>query len=316
MGTIILTCAGSLPGYWTSILTIDTVGRKPLQVFGFLLLTGVFCILGFALHSLTEGSLLALYVVGQFLFNAGPNTTTFIVPGECFPTRYRATAHGVSAAMGKIGAILAQAISTPLLNRGRSSDCHGNQCSPLLNRLLQLFALFMLLGTLVSLLIPETKGVTLEELSGEPHTSYNDGCNGSIRFRSSKWRPWDLFGGGQPAGFSYPRSKWSKFRAGKKSPRLGIMASPELVAQHGEETRDARFWKRHRKTRLSSYEASDIAMTSRATDDGVSEETAYAQSAQQAPSWGAGWGRIDRGGPAPAVTTSQLQDVGSLLRAV
>lgn len=94
------------------------------------------------------------------------------------------------------------------------------------------------------------------------------------------------------------------------------MASPELVAQHGEETRDARFWKRHRKTRLSSYEASDIAMTSRATDDGVSEETAYAQSAQQAPSWGAGWGRIDRGGPAPAVTTSQLQDVGSLLRAV
>lgn len=282
-------------------------------MFGFLLLTGVFCVLGFALHSLTEGSLLALYVIGQFLFNAGPNTTTFIVPGECFPTRYRATAHGVSAAMGKIGAILAQGISIPLLNRGKSAECHGNHCSPLLNRLLQLFALFMLLGTLVSLLIPETKGVTLEELSGEPHTSYNDGCNGSVRHHSSTWSLWSLFEGGQPAGFSYPRSKWGRFSTGKKSPRLGIMASPELLAERAEDGRDGKFWKRHRKTRLSSNGTSDIAMTSRTTDDAASEETAYAQSAQQAPSWGAGWGRIDRGGPAPT-STSQLQDVGALLR--
>ncbi|KAJ3477263.1 hypothetical protein NLG97_g8885 [Lecanicillium saksenae] len=103
LGLIILACAGSLPGYWTAMFTVDTVGRKPLQVFGFLLLTIVFCILGFALDSLTEGSTLALYIIGQFLFNAGPNTTTFIVPAECFPTRYRATAHGISAALGKLG---------------------------------------------------------------------------------------------------------------------------------------------------------------------------------------------------------------------
>lgn len=49
-----------------------------------------------------------LYCLANFFQNFGPNTTTFIVPGEAFPTRYRSTAHGISAASGKLGAIIAQ----------------------------------------------------------------------------------------------------------------------------------------------------------------------------------------------------------------
>ena len=49
-----------------------------------------------------------LYCLANFFQNFGPNTTTFIVPGEAFPTRYRATAHGISAASGKFGAVVAQ----------------------------------------------------------------------------------------------------------------------------------------------------------------------------------------------------------------
>ena len=49
-----------------------------------------------------------LYCLTNFFTNFGPNTTTFIVPGEAFPTRYRSTAHGISAASGKLGAIIAQ----------------------------------------------------------------------------------------------------------------------------------------------------------------------------------------------------------------
>lgn len=49
-----------------------------------------------------------LYCLTNFFQNFGPNTTTFIVPGEAFPTRYRSTAHGISAASGKLGAIVAQ----------------------------------------------------------------------------------------------------------------------------------------------------------------------------------------------------------------
>ena len=108
VGNLILICAGSLPGYWASVATVDTVGRKPIQLMGFTILTILFCVIGFAYHKLSDHGLLGLYIICQFFCNFGPNVTTFIVPGECFPTRYRSTAHGISAASGKIGAIIAQ----------------------------------------------------------------------------------------------------------------------------------------------------------------------------------------------------------------
>ena len=112
---MILVCAGSLPGYWVSAATIDTVGRKPIQMGGFILLTIILCIMGFGYHKIGNHGLLGLFVIAQFFQNFGPNTTTFIVPGECFPTRYRSTAHGLSAAAGKVGAIIAQTCIGTLL---------------------------------------------------------------------------------------------------------------------------------------------------------------------------------------------------------
>jgi PHS family inorganic phosphate transporter-like MFS transporter len=50
------------------------------------------------------------YCFANFFQNFGPNVTTFVIPGEVFPTRYRATGHGFSAACGKLGAIVAQII--------------------------------------------------------------------------------------------------------------------------------------------------------------------------------------------------------------
>ena len=130
IGNLILVCAGALPGYWLSVATIDTIGRKPIQIGGFFFLTVIFIIIGFTYNHLGKKSLLALYILAQFFFNFGPNTTTFIIPGECFPTRYRSTGHGVSAAAGKIGAIIAQLIATPLLAKGAKKDCNGRSCSP------------------------------------------------------------------------------------------------------------------------------------------------------------------------------------------
>ena len=48
---------------------------------------------------------LILYAIAFFFANFGPNATTFIIPAELYPTRYRSTGHGFSAAMGKLGAI-------------------------------------------------------------------------------------------------------------------------------------------------------------------------------------------------------------------
>ncbi|KAI9881192.1 MAG: acid phosphatase pho5 [Pleopsidium flavum] len=172
VGNLIIVCAGAIPGYWVTVALVDTVGRKPIQLMGFVLLTIIFCIIGFAYHVLSQKGLLALYILAQFFFNFGPNATTFIVPGECFPTRYRSTSHGLSAASGKVGAIIAQCVFGPLRTRGAPP---GSNASPWLNHVMEIFALFMLCGFFTTLLIPETKRKTLEELAGEvPGTANYD----------------------------------------------------------------------------------------------------------------------------------------------
>lgn len=315
IGLIILTCAGSLPGYWTAVLIIDTVGRKTLQILGFLCLTVIFCILGFGFHHLSQGAFLALYILGHFFFNAGPNTTTFIIPGECFPTRYRATGHGVSAAMGKIGAIVAQVISIPLLHKGRTPGCKGAQCSPKLDELLKLFALFMLLGLFTSLLVPETKGMTLEELSGETRTSYNtDWGETSSASSPARHNTWNPFVGGRPAGFSFQRSRPRGLRKRNKSSYgMSFVASPELSAQETTPTRKARFF-RHRRHRKERSQGESIVLDDRASREVQASAVHSSPADQEAPSWGAGWGRVGQEDGPGAVKPAELQDVGALLQ--
>jgi PHS family inorganic phosphate transporter-like MFS transporter len=139
VGNLILVCAGAIPGYWVSVATIDTLGRKTIQIGGFAMLTILFIVIGFAYNHLSGHALLTLYVLAQFFFNFGPNSTTFVVPGECFPTRYRSTSHGFSAASGKVGAIIAQCVFGPLRTRGAKAGatqrgeslvgpCYGDFC--------------------------------------------------------------------------------------------------------------------------------------------------------------------------------------------
>jgi MFS family permease len=94
--------------------------------------------------------------------NSGPNATTFIIPAECFPTRFRATAHGFSAAAGKVGAVIAQVVFAPMAEWGHT---HSKSSAPWLNHVMQIFALFMLCGIVTSLMVPETRRETLEKLA-------------------------------------------------------------------------------------------------------------------------------------------------------
>jgi len=115
---------------------------------------------------LSRGAFLALFILSQFFFNFGPNATTSIYPGELFPTRYRATAHGISSAAGKLGAITALAFD-PLRRRGAPANCSGSDCSPWLSNVMKIFGLFMFCGLLTTFPLPETCRKSLEELSGE-----------------------------------------------------------------------------------------------------------------------------------------------------
>ena len=147
-----------------TVATVDIIGRKRIQMAGFMILTLLFCIIGFGFHHLNTSGLFALYVIAQFFFNFGPNATTFIIPGECFPTRYRSSAYGLSAGAGKLGAIIAQVAISTLRTSGGATPENPN---PWLDHVMEIYAMFMLLGCLSTLLVPETKRKTLEELSGE-----------------------------------------------------------------------------------------------------------------------------------------------------
>lgn len=108
----------------------------------------------------------ALYL-GYLHTLLGPNTTTFIIPGEAFPTRYRSTSHGISAASGKLGAIVAQVGFAQLKDIGGTNQ--------FVKHILEIFALFMLTGIFSTLLLPETKGKSLEELSNEDQDGFVKG---------------------------------------------------------------------------------------------------------------------------------------------
>lgn len=71
VGNLILVCAGAIPGYWCTVATADVLGRKTIQISGFVILTILFAVIGFDFHGLSERSLLVLYVLCQFFFNFG-----------------------------------------------------------------------------------------------------------------------------------------------------------------------------------------------------------------------------------------------------
>ncbi|CAI7627058.1 hypothetical protein PCG10_005602 [Penicillium crustosum] len=112
-GLIILNI-GSFVGGILLIIFAHKLDRVALQKYMFLGLAALFIALGTMFVTLYTGppAVVALYIVGQIMFNFGPNATTYMIPAEIFPTRYRATCHGISAGAGKLGSILVQIFST------------------------------------------------------------------------------------------------------------------------------------------------------------------------------------------------------------
>ncbi|KAG0213253.1 Inorganic phosphate transporter pho84 [Mortierella sp. GBA30] len=161
LGNLTVACLGFVPGYWFTVFLIERMGRKRIQFMGFGMLTILFVILSTAFYQLRKivPLFVAIFTLAQFFFNFGPNTTTFVVPGEVFPTRVRATAHGISAASGKLGAILATFGFNELVEIGGPPGAHA-----FLPHVLGIFAGIMGLGFLFTFLIPETKGMSLEEI--------------------------------------------------------------------------------------------------------------------------------------------------------
>ena len=159
IGDTILAGAFALPGYWIAVGLIDRAGRRLLQWVGFAVMAAAYIVLGIEYSFLKTDIDLFIMVFGiSYLFgNIGPNTTTFILPTELFPTNIRSTAHGIAASIAKLGAgiftFLFLILGTALGNGGE----------------FELLGAMAAIGAVVTLLtIRETKGLSLEVSSEDP----------------------------------------------------------------------------------------------------------------------------------------------------
>ncbi len=158
LGNVLITLVASVPGYWAAVALIDRVGRRPLQYIGFGVMAAAFLFLSTDWISLEAvlPAFLAIYGLTFFFANLGPNTTTFVYPSEVFPTAFRTTGHGIAAASGKIGAVVAVFVFATFY------QVYG------LPWFFGLLAAVSFVGFLLTLaLLPETSQRSLEDVSGE-----------------------------------------------------------------------------------------------------------------------------------------------------
>jgi MFS family permease len=148
------------PGYAVAALTMDRLGRKTIQCLGFAMMVITFGMLAFIPN--IEKMVIPFvftYGISFFFTEFGPNATTFVYPSEIFPVRVRTTAHGMAAALGKLGGFLGVFLFPYLMH------WRGLPAAEIAAAVASVAGLVVTIWTL-----PETKGRSLEELSAEPST--------------------------------------------------------------------------------------------------------------------------------------------------
>jgi MFS transporter, PHS family, inorganic phosphate transporter len=144
----------AVPGYILAIVRLDRMGHRRLQLTGFAMMAACFLVIA-AVPGMTTMVIpfLLVYGVSYFFTEFGPNMTTFVMPSELYPVTMRTTGHGISAGVGKLGAFIGVFLF-PLL-----------QSSLGLRGTLLLTAGISVLGLLLTLVLPEPAGRSLEEIA-------------------------------------------------------------------------------------------------------------------------------------------------------
>lgn len=146
-----LSTIAQIPGYFSAAWLVERWGRKPTLV-AYLLGTAI---AAFLFGNAGTGTDAFVYAALLSFFNLGAWAIVYTYSPELYPTAIRATGAGIAAAVGRIGGIIGPFL-TPVLvpTLGQSG----------------VFALFMVLLVVTALnvwlLAEETKGRSLEEISG------------------------------------------------------------------------------------------------------------------------------------------------------
>lgn len=163
----VIAICSTIPGYFATVYCIERMGRVRIQMMGFLFMGIWLFAIGIPYDSYWmqrgKGSVgfMVLYGLIFFFSNFGPNTTTFIVPAELFPARFRSTCHGISGAAGKVGAIVG---SVGFLWASHKKGGNGYGKGIGMTAVLALLGVVSLIGCITTFLFTkETMGRSLEE---------------------------------------------------------------------------------------------------------------------------------------------------------
>lgn len=172
--TLIALCS-TVPGYWFTVAFIDRMGRFAIQLMGFFFMTVFMFALAIPYNHWTHKDnrigFVVMYSLTFFFANFGPNATTFVVPAEIFPARLRSTCHGISAASGKLGAIVgAFGFLYLAQNKDKALTDAGYPAGIGVKNSLLVLGVVNFFGILFTFLVPESNGKSLEEMSGENET--------------------------------------------------------------------------------------------------------------------------------------------------
>lgn len=154
--TLLLFVIFALPGYLLAVARMDRIGHRRLQFLGFAVMALAFVALGL-IGPLTElvGPFIVVFGLSYFFIEFGPNTMTFVLPSEIFPTSVRTTGHGIAAGIGKLGAFIGVFLVPQL------------QTTIGLRGMLLVAGVASIGGLLLTFLLPETSRRSLDDISGE-----------------------------------------------------------------------------------------------------------------------------------------------------
>jgi MFS family permease len=154
--TLVIFLVAAVPGYVLAFNTMDRIGHKRLQWIGFLGMGLAFLAIGLIPGiTSTVVPFLLIYSISYFFAEFGPNTTTFVMSAELFPVNWRATAHGIAAGVAKFGAFLSVFVFQFVEGKAGLSGA------------LEVTCVCSIAGCLLTLILPEPAGRTLEEVAHE-----------------------------------------------------------------------------------------------------------------------------------------------------
>ncbi|KAL4429622.1 hypothetical protein ABPG77_008671 [Micractinium sp. CCAP 211/92] len=176
----------ALLGYYCAAFTIDRrwMGRRRLQCMGFMMMFVLFLLCGILYDEMIDHAISAfqtLYFLTSFFNQFGPNCTSFLVAGEVYPTDTRAFFHGISAASGKLGAIIAASVFS---NVDTVTTFYASAAAGVVGALLTL------------VFLPDTTGLDLAEvdrmhrfmLAGQIHNYHGQAVHPRYLSLYERWR--------------------------------------------------------------------------------------------------------------------------------